>query len=35
MSENGEGGEAPPVEEVVYPDPKVILTDEIIKKGLQ
>ena len=29
MSENGEGGEAPP-EEVTYPDPKVILTQEVL-----
>jgi len=34
MSEAAEG-EQPPAEEVTYPDPKVILSDEIIKKGLQ
>lgn len=33
MSEEG-GGEGAPAEEITYPDPKVILTQEVLQKGL-
>jgi hypothetical protein len=37
MSENGEGAEGAegaPAEEITYPDQKVILSKEVLQKGL-